>query len=132
MLFTNSFAYIFLVLDFSLAYILNEMNDPKDEGIPRLFHIKLQLWENRLQFIPSLMNENDNESFMNRIKRVVDDICSVSSQIDKLAPSLSSPPSIDSKRTHHSEFVIYNPNLRKSHLRTIVPWYYLNKYEFSS
>lgn len=108
MLFANSFAYMFLVLDFSLAYILNEMkpeNHPKDNGTPRLFHIKLQLWENQLQYIPNLMNENDNNSFMDTIKRLIDDIYSVSSQIDKIAPS---PPSIDSKRTYQSEFVIYN------------------------
>lgn len=106
---------MFLVLESSLAYILNEMNaenHPKDNGIPRLFHIKLQLWENQLQFIPNLMTENDNESFMNTIKRLIDDICSVSSQIDKIAPPpLSSPPSIDSKRTYQRKSVIYNLNI---------------------
>lgn len=98
---------MFLVLDSSLAYILNEMkpeNHLKDNNIPRLFHIKLQLWENQLHFYPNLMNENENESFMNKIKRLIDDICSVSSQIDKIAPSPSS--TIDSKRTYQSEFVI--------------------------
>lgn len=82
-------------------------NHLKDNGNPRLFHIKLHLWENELQFLPSLMNENDNESFMNTVKRIIDDICSVSSQIDKIAPSPSPPPpTIDSKRTYQSEFVI--------------------------
>lgn len=80
---------------------------PKDNnGTPRLFHIKLQLWENQLQFRPNLMNENDNESFINTIRRLIDDICSVSNQIEKIA--LSSTPSTISKRTYQSEFVIYN------------------------
>lgn len=81
-----------LVYPLSLSYILNAMdrgNAAKDNGNSKLFRIKLELWENQLKFVPSLTEENDNDSFIHTIKSLMKDICSVLHQIDRIAQPIS-------------------------------------------
>lgn len=77
---------------FSLSYILNAMNRgsaSKDNDNSKLFRIKLELWENQLRFVPSLTEENHNDSFIRTIKSLIRDICSVLHQIDRIAQPIS-------------------------------------------
>lgn len=97
---------ILIVFSFSLSYILNGMNQgnaSKDNENSKLFRIKLELWENQLNFIPSLTNENDKDSFMHTIKSLIKDICSVSHQIDRIAQPISECSS--AKRTYQSKHI---------------------------
>lgn len=77
---------------------MNQGNASKDNENSKLFRIKLELWENQLNFVPSLTNENDKDSFMHTIKSLLKDICSVSHQIDRIAQPIS-----ECKRTYKSK-----------------------------
>lgn len=50
----------------------------------KLFRINLQMHENKLEYDPSL-KENADNSFMQTIKDLIADICSVTSRIKKIA-----------------------------------------------
>lgn len=95
----------YVAFPFSLSYILDGMrhgNSFNDNDNSKLFRIKLELWENRLKFVPSLSEEiNDKDSFINTIKSLIKDICSVSHQIDRIAQPISECTA--TKRTYQSE-----------------------------
>lgn len=77
----------------------NTFNDNNDNA--KLFRIKLELWGNQLKFVPTLADENDKDSFMHTIKSLIDDICSVTYQIDRIAQPISECSS--AKRTYQSK-----------------------------
>lgn len=77
----------------------NAFNDNNDNS--KLFRIKLELWNNQLKFVPTLADENDKDSFIHTIKSLIDDICSVSHQIDRIALPISECSS--AKRTYQSK-----------------------------
>lgn len=78
----------------------NVFNDNNDNS--KLFRIKLELWDNQLKFVPTLADENDRDSFIHTIKSLIDDICSVSHQIDRIALPIISDCS-SAKRTYQSK-----------------------------
>lgn len=82
------------VISFSLSYILNGMSQANSvakssSDNSKLFRIKLELWDNQLKFIPTLADENENDSFIHTIKSLIDDICSASHQIERIAQPVS-------------------------------------------
>lgn len=77
----------------------NAFTDNNDNA--KLFRIKLELWGNQLKFVPNLADENDEGSFMHTIKSLIDDICSVTHQIDRIAQPISGCSS--AKRTYQSK-----------------------------
>lgn len=92
----------------SLSYILDGMsqeNASKDNDNSKLFRIKLELWGNQLKFVPTLAEENDKDSFIHTIKSLINDICSVSHQIDRIAQSISECSS--TKRTYQSKGEVF-------------------------
>lgn len=92
---------------FSLSYILNGMshgNAFNDSDNLNLFRIKLELCGNQLRFMPTLStNENDTDTFMYTIQCLIEDICSVSHQIDRIAQPTSECTT--PKRTYQSKLI---------------------------
>lgn len=63
---------------------MKQENISNDNGNSKLFCIKLELWQDHLEFNPTLSDENNKNSFMQMIKTLIEDICSVSYQIDRI------------------------------------------------
>lgn len=70
----------------------------------KLFRIKLELCENQLRFMPTLStDENDKDSFIYTIQCLVNDICSISQQISRIAQPTSD--CVAAKRTYQSKLI---------------------------
>lgn len=92
----------------SLSYILNGMSQGiafNDSENSKLFVIKLDLFENRLRFMPTLSaDENDKDSFIYTIHCLINDICSISHQINRIAQPTSKCTAM--KRTYQSRLIV--------------------------
>lgn len=88
----------------SLSYILNAMK--KESGSvgndnAKFFRIKFELNNTELRYQPALLtNENDENSFMHTIKCLIRDICSITSQIDRIAQLPSNNDGSSVKQTY--------------------------------
>lgn len=82
---------------------MNHGNAFNDSENVKLFRIKLELCGNRLRFIPTLSTDKtDKDCFLSTIQCLIEDICSVSHQINRIAQ----PPTNDcsaAKRTYQSK-----------------------------
>lgn len=96
-------------IHYSLSYILNGMNENKSVSMDKhntstkLFCLKLELWQNYLEFNPTLSEENDKDSFMQMIKSLMEDICAVSYHIDRIVQPTTN--STLATKTYKSKFV---------------------------
>lgn len=78
----------------------------------KLFRINLQMRGNKLEYDPSL-DENADKSFMQTIKNLIDDICTVTSQVKKIAQPVNVDPAApDSAITYQSKSMDHVPHLR--------------------
>lgn len=80
---------------------MNQENASTDNDASKLFRIKLELCEQQLTFIPSLREEHDKDGFIDSIKNLINDICSVSHQIDRIAQPINDVSS--AKQTYQSK-----------------------------
>lgn len=83
----------------------------------KLFRINLQMHGNKLEYEPSL-DETVDKSFMQTIKNLIADICSVTSQIKKIAqPAIDTNTTATANSTSSQNFVSY-----QSKLYAILEW----------
>lgn len=82
---------------------MSRENSFNESDNSKLFRIKLVLCENHLIFMPSLsLDENRKDTFMYTIHCLINDICSVSHQINRIAqPTSESTPA--AKQTYQSK-----------------------------
>lgn len=77
----------------SLTHILNEMDGGRlasDESNKTLFCIQLQLTAAKLEYEPALASDSGSDEFMQIIVRLMDDVCSMAHQIDRIAQPVAS------------------------------------------
>lgn len=84
---------------------MSQGNAFNDSDNLKLFRIKLELCENQLRFMPTLStDENDKDNFLYTIQCLINDIFSISHQINRIAQSTSECTA--AKRTYQSKLII--------------------------
>lgn len=73
-----------------------------DQSSKKLFCLQLKLTASKLEYQPSLASDSGNDGFMQIIVRLMNDICSMAHQIDRIVQPTASASNA-TKRSYKSK-----------------------------